>query len=391
MKIDTRFTHLECSHCGATYPKDRAQTFCTTNDCNNPLVAAYDLSNPPSKEVLAGRDNTMWRYKEMLPVEEENNIVCLGEGMTPLLHVARLGGKLGMANVWMKDEGINPTGSFKARGLAMAVSKAKEYGIKSCSIPTAGNAGSALSAYCAKAGMEAVVYMPIKTPEVFQVDCQVVGARVTKVDGTIADAGKQMKAENTDGQWFDVSTLKEPYRIEGKKTMGYEIAEQMAWETPDVIVYPTGGGTGLIGIWKAFQEMQAMGWIDPVKTRMVAVQVEGCNPMVQAFEAGKDAAEVYPNPKETIANGLRVPAAFGHRLILKTLYESKGTAVTISDAEMLNGIKEIATTEGLFVSPEGAAVWEALKKLQAKGWVQPNERVVLLNTGSAYKYIENIV
>lgn len=386
----THFTHLECSHCGTTFSKDQLQTFCSKDDCNSPLVARYDLKKQISRAIVQDRDADMWRYREMLPVESAENIICLGEGMTPLLAANRLGASIGFSQLLIKDEGINPTGSFKARGLAMAVSKAKEFGVKACAIPTAGNAGSAMSAYCAKAGMEAHVYMPEKTPQVFQMDCSIVGARVTKVAGTIADAGKRMKSENVDGQWFDVSTLKEPYRIEGKKTMGYELAEQLGWTTPDVVVYPTGGGTGLIGIWKAFKEMEALGWIDRVKTRMVAVQVEGCNPIVQAFEAGLDAAGVYENPAETIANGLRVPSAFGHRLILQTLKESNGTAVTVSDEEMLRGIKEIAEMEGLFVAPEGAAVWEALKKLKAQGWVGSEEQVVLLNTGSAYKYIENI-
>ena len=387
---NSRFTHLECPYCGEIYNKDQVQTYCTKDDCNTPLVARYDLSPGLDRNMVKFRKSNMWRYKEVLPVEKEENIVCLGEGMTPLLHVPKLGETIGMPSIYIKDEGVNPTGSFKSRGLSMAISKAKEYGLTAISLPTAGNAGSATSAYCAKAGMDAYVYMPEATPLVFQMDCKIMGAKVTTIDGTIKDCGTQLKKDNADGQWFDVSTLKEPYRIEGKKTMGYEIAEQMEWKTPDVVVYPTGGGTGLIGIWKAFKEMAELGWIEPAKTRMVVVQVDICDPIVQAFEAGSDTAGVYENPDVTIANGLRVPAAFGHRLILMTLKESNGYAITVSDEDMRNGIKEIAKNEGIFVSPEGAAVWEALKKLRAMDWVQSDESVVLLNTGSAYKYIENI-
>ena len=271
----------------------------------------------------------------------------------------------------------------------MAISKAKEYGVKEVSLPTAGNAGSATSAYAARAGMKAYVYMPIQTPDLFKKEVKYYGANLTEVDGNIADAGKQMSKDNT-GDWFPVSTLKEPYRIEGKKTMGYEIAEQLNWETPDVIVYPTGGGTGLIGIWKAFKELKAMGWIDAIKTRMVVVQVDVCDPMVQAFHNKQKFAEPYQNPGITSANGLRVPSAFGDRLILSTLYESNGTALSLPDAALLEGVKEIAQKEGLFVAPEGGAIWMALKQLVKTGWVKPNEKVVLVNTGSAYKYIENL-
>ena len=388
--IQTRFTHLVCPICKTVYSKDEVHRHCTQEGCDNPLTPQYDLSPGLSRDIVKGRANTMWRYKEMLPIEKEENIVSLGEGMTPLSHVPELGRTIGISNLYIKNEGINPTGSFKARGLSMAISKAKEFGLKAISLPTAGNAGSATSAYCAKAGMEAVVYMPKATPAVFQMDCKIMGASVTVVDGSIKDCGAKLKEDNKDGQWFDVSTLKEPYRLEGKKTMGYEIAEQMEWKTPDVVIYPTGGGTGLIGIWKAFKEMKALGWLDEIKTRMVVVQVDTCNPIVQAFEAGLDEAQVYPDPDVTIANGLRVPAAFAHRVILNTVKESNGYALSVSDEEMKEGIKEIAKHEGLFVSPEGAAVWEGLKKLKAMNWVKEDETVVLLNTGSAYKYIENI-
>jgi len=354
---------------------------------NQPLVAKYDYSKAPNKDVLKGRTWDMWRYRELLPVFDDANIVSLGEGMSPLLKAKNL--DYGFSNLYIKDEGQNPTGSFKARGLSMAISKAKELGVKVSSIPTAGNAGSALSAYGAKAGMTIHAYMPIQTPQVFQLDCGITGAHVNTIEGNISDAGKQMRADMQE-DWWDVTTLKEPYRLEGKKTMGYEIAEQMNWKLPDVILYPTGGGTGLIGIWKAFKEMQEMGWIEDIPTRMVAVQIAQCNPIVQAFENNDSGSSPYPNPGVTIANGLRVPHAFGHKLILKTLYESNGTAIDVTDEEMHNGISELARAEGLFVSPEGAAVWEAAKKLLQKGWIKEDESVVLLNTGSAYKYIENV-
>ncbi len=381
----TLFTHLECHECGAHYDPKQLQRFCPVD--NQPLEAKYDCKKAPDKNVLKDRSWDMWRYREMLPVFDDAHIVSLGEGMSPLLQANNL--DYGFSNLYIKDEGQNPTGSFKARGLSMAISKAKELGVKVSSIPTAGNAGSALSAYGAKAGMTIHAYMPKQTPEVFQIDCGITGAKVNTIEGNISDAGKQMRADMQD-DWWDVTTLKEPYRLEGKKTMGYEIAEQMQWKLPDVILYPTGGGTGLIGIWKAFKEMLEMGWIEDIPTRMVAVQIEQCNPIVQAFENNDSGSFPYENPGVTIANGLRVPHAFGHKLILKTLYESKGTAIDVSDEEMHRGISELAKAEGLFVSPEGAAVWEAAKKLLDQGWIKEEESVVLLNTGSAYKYIENM-
>jgi len=381
----TLFTHLECHECKAKYDPKQLQRFCTID--NQPLVAKYDCSKAPNKEILKGRTWDMWRYREMLPVFDDSNIVSLGEGMAPLLQANNLDSRF--SNLYIKDEGQNPTGSFKARGLSMAISKAKELGVKISSIPTAGNAGSALSAYGAKAGMTIHAYMPKQTPSVFQLDCAITGAHVNTIEGNISDAGKQMRADMQE-DWWDVTTLKEPYRLEGKKTMGYEIAEQMNWKLPDVILYPTGGGTGLIGIWKAFKEMLEMGWIKEIPTRMVAVQIAQCNPIVQAFENNDSGSLPYESPGVTIANGLRVPHAFGHKLILKTLYESNGTAIDVTDEEMHNGISELAKAEGLFVSPEGAAVWEAAKKLLEKGWIKEHESVVLLNTGSAYKYIENV-
>jgi threonine synthase len=387
MKIPTAFAFLECSECRKIYDKNILQTFCTA--CNKPLLARYDVIKL-HKSVLLKRPKTLWRYLEMLPIEDTDNIISLGEGMTPLLVADTLGKSIGLKNLYIKDESGNPTASFKARGLCLAISKAKEYGVKAVAIPTAGNAGSAMSAYAAKASMEAHVYMPVATPSVFQADCAFFGASITHVEGSIRDCGIKMKADNVNNQWFDVSTLKEPYRIEGKKTMGYEIAEQLNWQLPDVIIYPAGGGTGLIGIWKAFQELLAMGWIKHIPTRMVCVQAVGCAPIVEAFEQGLDAGLPIAKPDETIANGLRVPAPFGDKLMLQVIKESHGTALTITDAEMLEGIKEVATTEGIFVAPEGAAVWMALKKLKAQGWVSVDDKVVLLNTGSAYKYLENL-
>jgi threonine synthase len=298
---------------------------------------------------------------------------------------------IGLKSLYMKDEGSNPTGSFKSRGLSMAVSKAKELGIQKISIPTAGNAGSALSAYCAAAGMQAKIYMPKATPDVFKIDCEVAGAIVNVIDGDISACAREMQNEKDQADWFDVSTMKEPYRLEGKKTMGFEIAEYFKWKLPDVIIYPTGGGTGLIGIWKAFKELQRMGWVKHLKTRMVAVQVSGCAPIVKAFKAGKLHTLGLKKPAMTIANGLRVPNVFADRLVLSTLYESQGTALTVTDREIYKCVHEIARKEGIFVSPEGAAVWAALKKLNKKNWIKPNDKVVLLNTGSAYKYIQNMV
>ena len=333
----------------------------------------------------------MWRYREMLPIENPEHIISLGEGFSPLLKIRDLGSSLLLSNLYIKDESGNPTGSFKARGLSMAVSKAKEFGISKVAIPTAGNAGSAMSAYAAKAKLEAHVFMPIVTPSVFKMDCNYFGAHLTFVKGSIRDCGIEMNRQNTGKEWFDLSTLKEPYRLEGKKTMGYEIAEQMNWQLPDVILYPAGGGTGLIGIWKAFHEMLDLGWITSIPTRMVCVQAEGCSPIVDAVELGLDYGKTIENPEETIANGLRVPSPFGHKWMLRVIKQSKGTAIRISDDEMQKGVQEIAQSEGLFVAPEGAATWMALKKLLSQGWLKPTEKIVLLNTGSAYKYLENLI
>jgi len=387
-KINTRYNGLVNHESGKSYDINEKQTFCT--DDHEPLVATYDLSTPMNKGILQGRPHTMWRYKELLPIWDEDHIVSLGEGFTPILGLHKLGTKYGMKSLLVKEEGGNPTGSFKARGLGMAVSKAKELGVKEFSIPTAGNAGSALSAYCAKAGLTANIYMPKATPKMFQLDCEIMGANVNIIDGNISDCGVAMRADNADGKWWDVTTLKEPFRLEGKKTMGLEIAEQLNWKLPDVILYPTGGGTGLIGIWKAFNEMKELGWIDEIPTKMVAVQTNGCDPIVQAFKAGLHSSTPYKDPAPTIANGLRVPHAFGHKLILKTIYESGGCAMGVSEEEMQSALREFASTEGHFLSPEGAAVWHAAKTLRESGWISAEDEVLLLNTGSGYKYAENL-
>jgi threonine synthase len=379
------YNKLVCSKTGETYDIKTLQNF---SRAGKPLLAGYDLTQKVNRDTLKDRPANMWRYREMLPVFDDKNIVTLQEGMTPLYKLEKLGKKYGI-DLIIKDEAFNPTGSFKARGLGMAISKAKELGVTKCVIPTAGNAGGAMSAYCALAGMEAHVFMPRVTPSVFRKECELYGAKVTLVDGSIRDCGK-MVAEKRANDWFDVSTLKEPFRIEGKKTMGYEIAEQLNWRVPDVIVYPTGGGTGLIGIWKAFAEMEALGWVGSKRPRMVAVQGSGCNPIIKAFNAGKAEAEVYENPDETIANGLRVPGAFGDALILKALYESKGTAIDVTEDEIRDGLSEVAGAEGVLLAPEGAAVWIAIKKLQAQKWISSGEQVLLMNTGSLYKYMENL-
>jgi threonine synthase len=332
----------------------------------------------------------MWRYREMLPVLEERNIVSLGEGMTPVFQLKNLGGKYDIPNLWVKDESNNPTGSFKARGLSAAISKAKELGVKRCIIPTAGNAGGAMSAYCAKAGIESIVVMPTHTPRPFKVECEFFGAQLILVDGLISDCAKKVAAIKKDIECFDLSTLKEPYRIEGKKTMGYEIFEQFNGELPDVILYPTGGGTGLIGIWKAFNEMIQMGWIKGKLPRMIAVQAKNCQPIVATW-TGAQSNSLHYTGHPSIANGLAVPNPFGEVLILKTLRESRGLPIAISDEDMLQSVREISREEGLFIAPEGASLWTATLELIDKGFIDRGEKILLLNTGSAYKYLENLV
>ncbi len=383
-------SHLECPECGTRHAADVINTVCINPDCKSPLFAKYDLPVGLSKNILNGRPATMWRYREFLPVMDDNNVVTLGEGFTPIIPVGNLKTMARGNEVFWKDESGNPTGSFKARGISAAVSKAKELGLDTLAIPTAGNAGGALAAYAARAGMHAIVYMPKQTPQVFKDECRLYGAELVEIDGSISDCGKLVHEHSTLNGWFQVSTLKEPYRLEGKKTMGYEIAEQFNWQLPDVILYPTGGGTGLIGIWKAFDELEQLGWIGSKRPRMVAVQSESCDGIVQAFHAGEKTS-AFIDGGFTIANGLRVPKPYADKLILRVLRESKGNALTISDAEMMAGVKEIAKNEGMLIAPEGAALWQAFKKLKTVHWIRSHEKVLLINTGNGYKYLENIV
>ena len=379
-------THLECSKetCKKTYPHAELQNLCT---CGGPLLARYDLA-AAGKSMRPGalleRESTMWRYEEVLPPAP---YVSLGEGMTPVVAAKRMGERIGLENLYIKDEGLNPTGSFKARGLAAAITCARNLGAKALAIPTAGNAGGALAAYAAKAGIPCVIVMPADTPVANVMECAAFGADVRKLNGLISDCGKFVAENKEKNGWFDVSTLKEPYRIEGKKTMGYELWEQFDGKLPDVIIYPTGGGVGLIGMWKAFDEMQAMGWIGKERPRMVVVQASGCAPIVAAHEKGAAVSEFFQNAA-TMASGLRVPKALGDFLVLHAVKASGGDAVVATDEEMLATGKELAALEGMYAAPEGAATVVAARKLRAAGHIQPHERVVLFNTGSGYKYAE---
>jgi threonine synthase len=380
-------THLYCSSCGKRWEPGRLYNLC---ECGKPLMVAYDLGRAGAtltKESLAAREPTLWRYKEVLPVESEQNRLTLGEGMTPLLKAERLGGQLGMKNLYIKDESLNPTASFKARGMAVAVSMARELGARKLAVPSAGNAAGALAAYAAKAGLEAFIFMPEDTPAANVIECRQAGARVTLVKGLITDCGRIVGERKQSEGWFDVSTLKEPYRVEGKKTMGYELAEQLGWRLPDVILYPTGGGTGLIGMWKAFDEMERMGWIGAHRPRMVTVQAEGCAPIVRAFRAGALAADDIADA-HTVASGLRVPRAIGDFIMLDILRKSGGTAIAVADEELLAGVKQINSAEGIFAAPEGGACLPALARLVESGEVGRDERVVMFNTGSGLKYLE---
>ena len=382
-------SHLECGACGREYEARRLHNLCT--ECGKPLLVRYHLERAArslTKESLRGRRADMWRYREVLPVERDENIVSLGEGWTPLLSAERLGARAGLAQLFIKDESQNPTQSFKARGMAAAVSMAKELGVKKLAVPSAGNAAGALAAYSARAGLEAFIFMPQDTPRANVVECEQTGAHVRLMDGLITDCGAEVARLKDAEGWFDVSTLKEPYRVEGKKTLGYELAEQLDWQLPDVIIYPTGGGTGLIGMWKAFDEMERLGWIGGERPRMVTVQAAGCAPIVRAFAEGKRFADEFPNAA-TIASGLRVPRAVGDFLILDALNASGGTAVSVTDEELLAATGEIGAAEGVFCAPEGAACLPALRKLLAAGAIREDERVVLFNTGAGVKYLES--
>lgn len=381
-------THLECANCHLRHEARRLLNLC--RECGKPLLVRYDLERAArtlTKGSLVGRQGDLWRYREVLPVESDENIVSLGEGWTPLLRAERLGKQIGFDKLYIKDESQNPTQSFKARGMSAAVSMAKELGATKLAVPSAGNAAGALAAYAARAGMECFIFMPRDTPRANVVECEQTGAHVTLMDGLITDCGAEVARRKEAEGWFDVSTLKEPYRVEGKKTLGYELAEQFDWELPDVIIYPTGGGTGLIGMWKAFDEMEQMGWIGTKRPRMVTVQASGCAPIVTAFEAGKRFADEFPNAA-TVASGLRVPKAIGDFLILDALRESGGTAIAVSDEELISATREIGAAEGIFCAPEGAACLPALRKLVDQGEVETNERVVLFNTGAGVKYLE---
>jgi threonine synthase len=384
MAKTTNVLALECSACGKKYDAGVEQHLCT---CGKPLLARYDLRRAAATltlENLKTRPRTLWRYAEVLPNDPP---VSLGEGMTALVHAKRLGASMGLGHLYVKDEGLNPTGSFKARGMTAAVTRAKQLGAKALAAPTAGNAGGALAAYSAAAGLPSVIVMPADTPAANVMECQAFGATVVKLNGLISDCGKYVAERKDREGWYDVSTLKEPYRIEGKKTMGYELWEQFAGKLPDVIFYPTGGGVGLIGMCKAFDEMQEMGWIGSERPRMVAVQAEGCAPIVKAWDAHQSSAAFFPNAA-TIASGLRVPGPLGDLLILSMLRQTKGTALTVTDEEMLHAGRELASLEGIFAAPEGAATVIAARKLAASGWIKPEERVVLFNTGTGYKYAE---
>ncbi len=397
-------THLECALCGLRHEARTLQNLCT--DCGKPLLARYDLAaaaQTMTPSNIAEREAGLWRYREVLPIEDWNNVVSFGEGWTPLLNARRIAVTLPIEiDLFIKDEGQNPTQSFKARGMTAAISMAKELGVKKVAVPSAGNAAGAMAAYAARAGMEAHIFMPADTPKANIIECRETGANVTLVNGLITDCGK-IVAERKDAEgWFDVSTLKEPYRVEGKKTMGYELAEQLSaavgsvrtaggdrvnFKLPDVIMYPTGGGTGLIGMWKAFDEMEEMGWIGPERPRMVSVQSETCAPIVRAFHAGERFADEFENAA-TVASGLRVPKAIGDFLILDSIRASNGTAVAVTDAELIAAVGEIGAAEGVFAAPEGAACLPALRKLIADGFIEKGESVVIFNTGSGIKYLE---
>ena len=379
---------LVCTKTDKAYSKD--QLWNLSPEADAPLFARYDLNavaKAMPREKLAGRVPTMWRYAEVLPVEDEQFQVSLGEGFTPLLQATSLGREIGVPKLYIKDEGLNPTGSFKARGMSAAISRAAELGAQAIAIPSAGNAGGATAAYAARAGLPAHIFMPKDVPQANYIECKVLGAHVELIDGLISDCGKIVASRKEAEGWFDISTLKEPYRVEGKKTMGYELAEQFDWELPEVVIYPTGGGTGLIGMWKAFNEMEQMGWIGSERPRMISVQAAGCAPIVRAYRAGDAHAEPWTDA-ETIAAGLRVPAAVGDFLMLKAIRDSGGCALSVTDEELMASASKMAAAVGSFPAPEGAATLSALEKLVAKNLVNERERVVLFNTGTGLKYIE---
>ena len=382
-------THLDCTKCDKRYEPGRVYTVCS---CGAPLYARYDLARA-ALEMRPGhlelREPTMWRYREVLPLPDDTAKVSLGEGFTPLLPAPRLGAQLGLPGLLIKEEAGNPTGSFKARGLSMCVSMAKALGATDVCLPSAGNAGSALAAYAAAAGLKAHVFLPRDIARLFVMETEAYGAHVEMVDGLITDAGRVCAAQAKEHGWYECATLKEPYRVEGKKTMGYEIAEQLDWTLPDAILYPTGGGTGLVGMWKAFAEMEAMGFVGSKRPRMYAIQAEGCAPIVKAFQEGKDDAPMWEGAT-THAHGLRVPKALADFIILRDLRESHGAAIAVSEAEIVAGVKQAAATQGLFMAPEGGACVAAARKLKSSGHLSADDQVVIFDTGTGYKYVENM-
>ncbi|MGH7496964.1 MAG: threonine synthase [bacterium] len=383
------FTHLACTRCAKQKSAHHLIGLC---ECGGPLFAHYDLPalrRSWPRTALQTAEASLWRYAPILPVFHRENRVALGEGWTPLLPAPKLAAHFKLQNLWIKDESFNATLSFKARGMSLAVSRAKELGVRRVALPSAGNAGSAAAAYAAGAGMVAHVFMPVDVPQAFQDECNFYGAKLQLIDGLITDCAKHVIAGKEREGWFDLSTLKEPYRVEGKKTMGYELAEHFSWELPEVIVYPTGGGTGLIGMWKAFEEMEQLGWIDSRRPRMVAIQSNGCAPIVRAFEQNLDHAPEWHNAA-TVACGLRVPRAVGDFLMLRAIRESQGCAVTVAEERIAPATYEYSSATGILLCPEGAAALEATKQLAASGWIRPEERVVVFNTGSGLKYADLI-
>ncbi len=382
-------THLTCTSCGLRHEWKHLQNLCSA--CQKPLAATYDLEKirrALTPELLTSRrEKSLWRFRELLPLPANTEPISLGEGGTPLLRAKRFGEKRGMENLWIKDESQNPTQTFKARGMSVAVSMAKYLGVTKLAVPSAGNAGGALAAYAARAHLEAHIFMPRDTPRANIIECRELGAHVSLIEGLITDCGAEIGKRKEAEGWFEMSTLKEPYRLEGKKTLGYELAEQLDWQLPDAILYPTGGGTGLIGMWKAFEEMEALGWIDRKRPRMFSVQASGCAPIVRAFEDGETSAPEFPNAR-TIASGLRVPKAIGDFLMLKILRQSNGGAVAIEDEQMIRTTRELGSIEGLFVAPEGAACFAALTFLLEARKIAPDDQVVIFNTGSGIKYLD---
>jgi threonine synthase len=384
----TFLTHLACSRTEETLPKGQLHNL---SSAGAPLLVHYDLGKARvelTREQIVQGPSSMWRYAPLLPVSNPANIVSLGEGLTPIIRANRLGARLGAANLLIKDESLNPTGTFKARGMSAAVSMAKELGAQKLAAPSAGNAAGALAAYAAAAGLEAHIFMPRDVPQANYIECRMYGAHVTLVDGLISDCGRIVAERKQAEGWFEVSTLKEPYRIEGKKTMGLELAEQLGWRLPDAIFYPTGGGVGMIGMWKAFDELEQLGWIGSKRPKMITVQAAGCAPIVQAFERGKETSEFWQGAA-TAASGLRVPKALGDFLVLRAVRDSGGTAIAVSDQELLDAGRVLAETEGLFVAPEGSACVAALEKLLSNGFLKRDEEIVIYNTGTGLKYLEN--